>query len=39
MTTIDLTPFYRSSIGFDRLASMLDSALSTDQPATGTPPL
>ena len=38
MTTIDLTPFYRSSIGFDRLASMLDSALSTDQPATGAPP-
>lgn len=38
MSAIDLTPFYRSSIGFDRLASMLDSALSTDQPATGMPP-
>lgn len=37
MTTIDLTPFYRSSIGFDRLASMLDSALSTEHPASGYP--
>jgi len=37
MTTIDLTPFYRSSIGFDRLASMLDSALSTDQPSGNSP--
>ena len=37
MTAIDLTPFYRSNIGFDRLASMLDSALSTDQPTTGNP--
>lgn len=37
MTTIDLTPFYRSSIGFDRLASMLDSALSAEQPASSYP--
>lgn len=37
MTTIDLTPFYRSSIGFDRLASMLDSALSTEQPSKSYP--
>lgn len=37
MNTIDLTPFYRNSIGFDRLASMLDSALSTEQRANGYP--
>lgn len=38
MTTIDLTPLYRSSIGFDRLAGLLDSALRSDQPAAGYPP-
>ena len=38
MTTIDLTPLYRSSIGFDRLASMLDTAMRSDQPAAGYPP-
>lgn len=38
MTTIDLTPLYRSSIGFDRLASLLDSAMRSDQPAPGYPP-
>ncbi|MGQ9426515.1 Hsp20 family protein [Gilvimarinus sp. F26214L] len=31
MTAIDLSPLYRSSIGFDRLASLLDSALRSDQ--------
>jgi molecular chaperone IbpA len=30
MRTIDLTPLYRSTVGFDRFASMLDSALSHD---------
>ena len=38
MTTIDFTPLYRSSVGFDRLASMLDSAMRTDSGATGYPP-
>ncbi len=38
MTTIDLTPLYRSSIGFDRLAGLLDSALRSDQPTAGYPP-
>jgi molecular chaperone IbpA len=38
MTTIDLTPLYRSSIGFDRMASLLDSALRSDKRATGYPP-
>ena len=38
MNTIDLTPLYRSSIGFDRLASMLDSALRSDTSSGGYPP-
>ena len=38
MKTIDLTPLYRSSIGYDRLASLLDSAFRTDTTATGYPP-
>lgn len=38
MNTIDLTPLYRNSIGFDRLASLLDSALRTDSVALGYPP-
>jgi len=39
MTTIDLTPLYRSSIGFDRLASLLDTMLSSgDITSAGYPP-
>lgn len=38
MNSIDLTPLYRSSIGFDRLASLLDSSLKSDNHATGYPP-
>jgi molecular chaperone IbpA len=38
MNTIDLTPLYRNSIGFDRLASLIDSALRTDAMAPGYPP-
>ncbi|RUO30780.1 heat-shock protein [Aliidiomarina sedimenti] len=38
MNTIDLTPLYRSSIGFDRLASMLDNALRSDTSSGGYPP-
>jgi len=38
MNTIDLTPLYRNSVGFDRLASLLDSALRTDSVASGYPP-
>lgn len=37
MTNIDFTPLYRSTIGFDRLPSLLDSALRGDQ-AAGYPP-
>jgi len=35
MTTIDLTPLYRSTIGFDRMASLLDSALRGEQSSGG----
>nr|WP_091959816.1 Hsp20 family protein [Marinospirillum celere] len=38
MNSIDLTPFYRSSVGFDRLGSLLDSALRSEQNAGGYPP-
>ena len=38
MNRIDLTPLYRSSIGFDRFGSLLDSALRSDQSAAGYPP-
>ncbi len=38
MNAIDLTPLYRSTIGFDRLASLLDSALTTDTAAPSYPP-
>jgi len=38
MGTIDLTPLYRSSVGFDRLASLLDSELTSESVSTGYPP-
>ena len=38
MTTIDLSPLYRSSIGFDRMASLLDSAMRGQNTAAGFPP-
>lgn len=37
MATIDLTPLYRSSVGFDRMANLLDAALRTDN-SNGYPP-
>lgn len=37
MRTLDLTPLYRSSVGFDRLFSLLDSASKWDE-AGGYPP-
>ena len=36
MRTIDLSPLYRSVVGFDRMASLLETAASTDAP--GYPP-
>lgn len=38
MNTIDLSPLYRSSVGFDRLNSLLDSALRADQVSSSYPP-
>lgn len=38
MNTIDLSPLYRSSIGFDRFGSLLDAALRANQTSTGYPP-
>lgn len=38
MNSIDLTPLYRSSVGFDRLASLIDNALTTDNNTIGYPP-
>ncbi len=38
MTRIDLSPLYRSSIGFDRMASLLDSALRSEKTTGGYPP-
>ena len=38
MTTIDLTPLYRSSIGFDRMGRLLDNALRSEKASTGFPP-
>lgn len=37
MRTFDLTPFYRSTVGFDRLFSLLDQASGLDG-ASGYPP-
>jgi molecular chaperone IbpA len=37
MRTIDFSPLYRSAVGFDRLAALLESAARSDAP-TGYPP-
>lgn len=37
MTTIDFSPLYRSTVGFDSLANMLDNAMQTNS-ASGYPP-
>jgi len=38
MTTYDLTPLFRSTIGFDRMSRLLDSALKIDGSAQSYPP-
>lgn len=38
MNSIDLSPLYRSSIGFDRLASLIDHALTSETAVSGYPP-
>ena len=38
MRSIDLTPLYRSTVGFDRIAAMLDSVMDHDMSAPAYPP-
>lgn len=38
MRSFDLTPLYRSTVGFDRLASMLDEVMTHDVAAPAYPP-
>ena len=38
MRNFDLSPLYRSTVGFDRLAGMLDQIMAGDAPSPGYPP-
>lgn len=38
MNRIDLTPLYRSSVGYDRFGSLLDAASQTEKTSAGYPP-
>jgi len=38
MNRIDLTPLYRSSVGYDRFGSLLDAAFQTEKTSSGYPP-
>ena len=38
MTTIDLSPLYRNTVGFDRMAALLDAVTRREQTAPGYPP-
>lgn len=38
MRTYDFTPLYRSTVGFDQIANMMDRALSSDNAAPSYPP-
>ncbi len=38
MRTYDLSPLYRSTVGFDRLAGILDNVMSADSTQSGYPP-
>ncbi|MEM6946229.1 MAG: Hsp20 family protein [Pseudomonadota bacterium] len=38
MRTIDLTPLYRSTVGFDRMAAMLDQVMSGENAKPSYPP-
>lgn len=38
MRTYDLSPLFRSTVGFDRLGRLLDSAMNTDDAALSYPP-
>ncbi|KHT62037.1 heat-shock protein [Photobacterium gaetbulicola] len=38
MNSIDLSPLYRNSVGFDRLASLIDHALTSENAVNSYPP-
>lgn len=38
MNSIDLSPFYRSSIGYDRVGALIDNALRASDSTAGYPP-
>lgn len=38
MRTLDLTPLYRATVGFDRIADMMDRALASDVGTNSYPP-
>ncbi|MEM9781848.1 MAG: Hsp20 family protein [Pseudomonadota bacterium] len=38
MRTIDLTPLYRQTVGFDRMAQLMDQVMAGDAAAPGYPP-
>ena len=38
MNSIDFTPLYRNSVGFDRLASLIDNAMRSDATPSSYPP-
>ncbi|MFK8068984.1 MAG: Hsp20 family protein [Gammaproteobacteria bacterium] len=38
MNALDLTPLYRNSVGFDRLATLLNNAYTSDSASNGYPP-
>lgn len=38
MRTLDLTPLYRASVGFDQIADLMDRALASDFGQSGYPP-
>lgn len=38
MTRLDYAPLFRSTVGFDRMMSLLDAARNVDDAATGYPP-
>ena len=38
MNSIDLAPFYRSSIGYDRVGRLIDNALRASESSAGYPP-
>lgn len=38
MNRIDLSPLYRSTVGYDRLGSLIDAAFQTEKTSNGYPP-